>query len=174
MKSAKGGMGKQPKTVTTAFAKAAESASLTHRDGKSAVEGKYRDRIDVKHAGATFTGSVDLDIAFKESEPGSNRWDYGLGLLEPGKPERAVWVEPHSGDSAGEVKKVLAKLDWLEGKLSLKAFAKLKSLTEQTKMLGESPFHWLSSGKVGIRAGSREANMLAIRGMKPPSSHLKL
>ncbi len=174
MKKTKGGLDKQPRAAQTAFEKAALAAGLKAEAGKSAVEGKYRAIIAAKQAKATFTGSVDMDGSFKPSEPKANRWDYGLGLAEPGQPERAVWVEPHSGDSAGEVKKVLAKLDWLEAKLALKEFAKLKCLTEQTRKLGKPRFHWLSSGQVGIRAGSREANMLAVRGMNPPSSHLEI
>lgn len=174
MTKTKGGMGKPPKAAQTAFEKAALAAGLIPEPGKSAVEGKYRALIKAIHPKATFTGSVDMDGAFTRSEPKANRWDYGLGMMEPGQPERAVWIEPHSGDSAGEVKKVLAKLDWLEGKLALTAFAKLNTLTEQTRMLGKPRFHWLSSGQVGIRVGSREAKMLASRGMRPPSSHLEV
>ena len=95
--------------------------------GKGAVEGKYRKVIDTKDGRCT--GSVDLDAACKAEEPGANRWDYGLGFKKVDKPELAIWVEPHSGSSAGEVKAVLAKLDWLEAKLALKPFADLRALT---------------------------------------------
>lgn len=69
---------------------------------------------------------------------------------------------------------MLAKLAWLEAKLELPAFSKLKALTQQTRKVGKRPFHWLASGKVSIRAGTREANMLAVSGLDLPASHLEL
>ncbi|WP_442770622.1 hypothetical protein [Zoogloea ramigera] len=154
------------------FVKAAKKAGLVPEVGKGAVEGKYRKVIDTKDGRCT--GSVDLDAACKAEEPGANRWDYGLGFKKVDKPELAIWVEPHSGSSAGEVKAVLAKLDWLEAKLALKPFADLRALTDEARRQGIKPYVWLSSGTVGIRPGSREANSLAARGMALPRSYLEI
>lgn len=164
--------GKQP--AHTQFEKAARSAKLVPEAGKGAVEGKYRDCIEIQTDKSRFTGSIDIDAAMNKLEPGATRWDYGLGLLEPGHPERAVWVEPHPAGSTREVKVVLAKLDWLEGKLRSAPFAKLRALTQQTRLRDKRPFHWLATGHVSIRPGSREANMLAVKGLSLPSAHLKL
>ena len=156
------------------FVKAAKKAGLQPEAGKGAVERQYRNVITAKDAGTRFTGSVDLDAAFKAEEPGANRWDYGLGLKKGDKPELAIWVEPHPGSSTGEVKTVLAKLDWLEGKLALRHFAGLRELTDEARRQGIMPYVWLSSGPVSIRPGSREANLLAARGMVLPRSYLEI
>ncbi|WP_133066284.1 hypothetical protein [Acidovorax kalamii] len=156
----------------SAFEKAVIAAGLTVATGKTAVDNRYRGQIEGKSANTRFTGSLDMDLAFKLVEARSNRWDFGLGVLPPGKKEFAVWVEPHSASSLGEVKIVLAKLDWLQAKLKQPAFAQLKALTDACREQGHQPFRWMATAHVGIRPGSREANMLAARGMSPPSARV--
>lgn len=146
------------------------AAGLTPEPGKGAVEGGYRGLIDGKMATTRFTGSVDMDAAFEKAEGKANRWDYGLGVRAPGQPECAVWVEPHSAASTSEVKTMLAKLIWLKGKLAQPEFIQLKALTDVCVAQGRRPYHWLASAHVAIRPGSREANMLAARGMDLPKS----
>lgn len=146
------------------------AAGLTPEPGKGAVEGCYRGLIEGKIAKTHFYGSVDMDAAFVKTEGGVHRWDYGLGVRAPGQPECAVWVEPHSAASTGEVKTMLAKLDWLQAKLAQPSFKPLKALTDACVAQGRRPYHWLASANVAIRPGSREANMLAARGMDLPKS----
>lgn len=126
--------------------------------------------IDGKMATTRFTGSVDMDAAFEKAEGKANRWDYGLGVRATGQPECAVWVEPHSAASTSEVQTMLAKLDWLQSKLGQPDFRELKALTDASVLQGRRPYHWLASAHVAIRPGSREANMLAARGMDLPKS----
>ena len=158
--------------ASTAFEKAAQAAGLVAQSGKSAVEGRYRDDITSKNAKTRFTGSVDMDAAFKKAEPSEARWDFGLGVALPGAPECALWVEPHSAASTGEVKKMLAKLDWLQAKLRQPQFKGLKVLTDACIQQKLRPYHWLATAHVAIRPGSREANMLALRGMGLPVSRV--
>lgn len=158
----------------TAFVQAAKAAGLTPEPGKGAVEGKYSASIVATQNGTVFTGSVDLDTQFKQSESHSHRWDYGLGLKERSQPECAVWIEPHSGSSAGEVAVILAKLKWLKAKLDSPPFGPLKALTTEAARQGKTPYVWLASGKVGIRPGSREARQLASVGMRLPVSQVRL
>lgn len=113
----------------SAFEQAAGAAKLGTAAGKSAVDKRYRALIDSKDAKTRFTGSVDMDAAFSPTEPDAHRWDFGLGVQAPGQPECAIWVEPHSAASTGEVKTMLAKLDWLQAKLQQPAFAQLQALT---------------------------------------------
>lgn len=154
----------------SAFERAVAAAGLTSELGKGAVEARYSGLIEGKMATTRFTGSVDMDAAFVKTEGGVNRWDYGLGVHATGQPECAVWVEPHSAASAGEVKTMLAKLDWLQTKLAQPSFKPLKALTDACVAQGRRPYHWLASAHVAIRPGSREANMLAARGMDLPKS----
>ena len=76
----------------SAFEKAATAAGLTAAPGKSAVENRYRGSVEGKTADTRFTGSLDMDAAFKQAEPEANRWDFGVGMHKPGKQEFAVWV----------------------------------------------------------------------------------
>jgi hypothetical protein len=164
-----------PRLVSnSAFTAAVKSAGLEPAAGKEAVKDQYRTRINLKTKGAKFTGSIDLDATFAATEAQAHRWDYGLGIKFSKSSESAVWIEPHSGSSLGEVKTVLAKLDWLQAKLKTRPFQALRSLTDETRRLGIGPFFWLSAGSVGIRRGSREDKMLAQRGMGSPSFHLKI
>lgn len=140
--------------------------------GKGAVEARYSSLIEGKMATTRFTGSVEMDAAFVRAEGRANRWDYGLGVRAPGQPECAVWVEPHSAASTGDVKTMLAKLDWLQAKLAQPSFKPLKALTDACVLQGRRPYHWLASANVAIRPGSREANMLAARGMDLPKSRV--
>lgn len=121
------------------------------------------------------TGSVDMDEGYRAAEPESPRWDYGLGLQRRGESEFAVWVEPHPASSTGEVARIIAKLDWLEGKLAQAEFIALKALTDKAAQSGVFRFHWLAmTGDIRIRPGSREALMLAKRGLRLPTRYLAL
>lgn len=141
----------QKPTASTAFEKAAKAAALPVQPGKTAVQGRYRDAIEGKTAKTRFTGSVDMDAAFKKAEPTTARWDFGMGVALPGQPELALWVEPHSAASTGEVKKILAKLDWLQAKLQQPSFRELKALTDTGAQQGLRPYHWLASANVAIK-----------------------
>lgn len=154
----------------TVFERAAEAAGLSTATGKSAVDKRYRALVEAKDAKTRFTGSVDMDASFSPSEPDAHRWDFGLGVQLPGKPEYAIWVEPHSAASTGEVKTMLAKLDWLKAKLQQPAFTQLQALTQAGVNQGITPFHWLATAHVAIRPGSREALLLAQRGLQLPRS----
>ena len=154
----------------SAFEQAAGAAKLGTAAGKSAVDKRYRALIDSKDAKTRFTGSVDMDAAFSPTKPDAHRWDFGLGVQVPGQPECAIWVEPHSAASTGEVKTMLAKLDWLQAKLQQPAFAQLQALTQACARQGITPFHWLATAHVALRPGSREARLLAQRGLHLPRS----
>ena len=156
----------------SAFAQAVKAAGLTVEAGKGAVESRYRGHVASKLSNTQFTGSLNMDEAFRTAEGQTHRWDYGLGVRLPAKNEMAVWVEPHPASSNGEVKVVLAKLDWLKSKLRLAAFEPLKVLTDECVTQGVRPYRWMASGHVGIRPGSREANLLARAGMDLPSQQV--
>jgi hypothetical protein len=73
------------------------------------------------------------------------------------------------------VDKIIAKLDWLEGKLTQPDFEGLKALTPKSAQAGALRFHWLAmTGDIRIRPGSREAALLSKRGLRLPSRHLVL
>lgn len=93
---------------------AAVAATPSIRDascpGLQALRRTDRDRIV---DGGLAVGSVALDEALVRADPHGNRWDYGIGLPEPGgRGESVLWLEVHHAAS-GETEAVLKKLAWL-------------------------------------------------------------
>ena len=157
--------------ATSRFQQAAADAGLVAQPGKSALAPADRGAVEAKGR-ARFTGSLDLDAAFLAAEPNSPRWDYAVGVA--GSDEKLFWIEPHPASSTGEVARMLAKLDWLKSKLARPEFAALHALTQATSAEGASPFLWLYAGSNRILPNSREARLLASKGLSLPRRHLEL
>lgn len=156
------------------FERAARAAALTAHVGKAAVKGQYR-AVMAAREGYSFTDSVDIDTDLQPIEPGTVRWDYGLGLRDSAGHELAVWVEPHPASGSGEVQRMIDKLEWLKAKLARTEFAELRRLTEVTIGREAHPFRWLAmTGAISIRPGSSEARRLALKGLGLPTRHLVL
>jgi hypothetical protein len=115
------------------FPSAAQSAGLTAKVGKRAIENRYRSNIEATN-GISITYSVEIDSAFVANEPNASRWDYGVGLSK-GNKILAVWVESHGATSTGEVDKMIAKLNWLKGKLCTRQWADLRALSVPSRMI---------------------------------------
>lgn len=157
------------------FEAAAVRAGLSCLAGKASVEAGYRPQIAVRH-GYAHTGSIDLDDAFRTSEPNATRWDYGLGLHASDGTELAIWVEPHPASSSKEVDQMLGKLSWLKAKLDSTPFRGLRALRDATQKQGAHPYRWLTtlSGRICIAPGSKEARRLAQAGLDRPRRQLLL
>lgn len=160
------------KPAVSQFVAAATLAGLPVQPGKGALDSSYRPMVDT--SAATFTASVDMDLAFLASEPQSPRWDYGIGIAEAGNIEKAFWLEPHPASSTGEVQRMLAKLDWLKEKLALPQFSDLRQLTQRASAAGNPVYIWLHSGANRILPNSREARLLASKGLSLPRRHITL
>ena len=109
-------------------------------------------------------GSVDIDTSLKPKFPQSNRWDYAIGYKRSAHGHVVYWVEVHPA-SPGDVKIILAKLDWL-----------LDWLKESNSPLSRVPreFIWVSSGKTILSPRSPEVKKLASRGVRSVGRHLHL
>lgn len=154
------------------FVNAATTAGLSALPGKGALDSGYRPMIEARNA--SFTASLDMDKAFISSEPQAPRWDYGIGTLEAGDIEKAFWLEPHPASSTSEVQRMLAKLEWLKAKLALPQFAALRQLTQRAGAAGNPVYIWLHSGANRISPHSREAKLLASKGLSLPRRHVTL
>jgi hypothetical protein len=146
---------------------------LAPQPGKQALKSSHREAVQLA-AGASFSGSVDIDTHFEPTEGNTRRWDYGLGVLA-GK-ALAYWIEPHPASSTGEAKVMLEKLDWLRGKLGSASFEALLRMTEAAlEASGETPFRWVATtGEISINRGSREARLIAAKGLAFPARSLRL
>jgi hypothetical protein len=118
-------------------------------------------RADKDHVAAEDTrrvaGSVHVDAALKERFPEDNRWDYAVGHQPTNvKGEVVYWIEIHSANS-GEVKVVLAKLEWLQRWLNDSA-PKLKAMPRA--------FIWVSSGKTSFAQPAHQLRRLASLGLR--------
>ena len=98
-------------------------------------------------------GSADIDTCLVSRYPSANRWDYAIGY-----DGRCYFVEVHPA-STSEVTAVIAKKNWL-----------VRWLDHQQSPLLERKhsFHWVATGKVAIRKGSRQHNQLNSSGIKGP------
>lgn len=102
-------------------------------------------------------GSVDLDRALQARCPNDNRWDYGVGHRPENLPtEMVYWIEVHTA-SAGEIKVVLAKLQWLQAWLKERA----PGLNRMRK-----EFIWVSSGKTSFTLTAPQVKKFALRGLQ--------
>lgn len=153
------------------FRDAAKEAGLKSHAGKKAIKPEYGKRLP-DEKGIRFKGSVDLDEQFKEFEPNSNRWDYGVGLND-GK-EFAVWIEMHPASSLEDVKLVLKKLKWLQSKLNSPGFERLFELTDAAEKKGVRAYHWIYKGRAKFRVGGQEEVLLAKVGMNLPGRGLRV
>ena len=96
--------------------------------------GSNRHKIRVNST-RDLTGSVDIDACLARRYPNAPRWDYVFGYKD-----RVYYVEVHQG-RPGEMKSVIAKLDWLRQwrKHSAKS---LESLEHRRT------YHWISTGRI--------------------------
>lgn len=159
--------------ATTPFDGAARAAGLAPQTGKQAMKSSDRKAVQVA-VGARFSGSVDLDAHFKPNEPNAHRWDYGLGVQT--SQALAYWVEPHPASSTGEAKVMLQKLDWLRRKLGSASFGALRKQMDAARAVsGQTPFRWIATaGAIAITRGSREARLIAAKGLAFPVRSLRL
>ncbi len=100
------------------------------------------------------TGSVDLDSAFRPSNPRESVWDYCVGI-STGKAEEIHWIEIHPA-STSEIPVVLKKLAWLK-----------QWLREEGTPLRSFPSHyiWISSGKTRLSPTATQRKIIAREGL---------
>ncbi len=94
-------------------------------------------------------------------EHNANRWDYIVGYRN-----QSYFVEVHPA-STSEVGNIINKLNWLKQWLSINA-------SHLNDIKAANPFHWVSTGRIGILPNSTYSRRLAIAGLGIPKSLLNL
>ena len=122
------------------------------RPGMSALKGDHRNRL--KLGGASPVASIDLDAAFKEAEPNSNRWDY---LLEVSGQVYALEVHPSRESEATRVEK---KAAWVRALIEQRP--NVQAITYRPK---QAVCYWISSGETYVLPTSPMARKLATKGI---------
>ena len=125
--------------------------------------GSHSRSVRTKHRNVSVTGSIDLDSALSAAEPQAARWDYGIGVRTQ-KGEQLEWVEVHPA-SSGEVKVVLAKLDWLKEKIDGWPQANGHGVSQHR-------FHWVPTGSV--RVDEKRRRQMNSKGITLSSAPLSL
>lgn len=119
---------------------------------------RHADRQHVSaHDTRRLTGSVDVDTSLKVRYPRESRWDYAVGHQPANRDDEMVyWIEIHPA-SDGDVKVVIAKLQWLKGWLK-----------DQAPALDAMPreFIWVSSGKTSFTLASPQQKRFALLGLQ--------
>jgi hypothetical protein len=110
-------------------------------------------------------GSVDVDTAWQKLDPHGNRWDFGIAYQHTNRDEEFVyWVELHTA-SDSQVKKVIAKANWL-----------LNWLRNGGKLLAafEREIIWVSSGKTSFTLTAPQKKQMAMAGLTHCGSKLRI
>ena len=132
------------------------------RPGLQAL-GSNSNKIDVGNK--TLEGSVDIDTCLRRIYPNDPRWDYVFGYNG-----KVYYVEVHEA-TIGEVKKVIAKVEWLKKWLH-RAAPNLKDLPTSGK------YYWITTGKNPFRERDRRYRSSIIRlaknNIESPKSRLNL
>ena len=130
------------------------------KNGLQALKRQNRNQIKC-NASRDLKGSVDIDPCLRERYPTEPRWDYVFGYKD-----RIYYMEIHPAGSTGEVKRIVAKLEWL------KQWRKL-SAPSLEDLEGQSTYHWISTGKTAssVKRG-KYLQILAQNGIRGPEAVL--
>ena len=150
-------------TFQQAVVQTADLGASTFRYGLQAL-GNDSNKVHLANT-RSLVGSVALDNALRATYPNAPRWDYGVGIKKSAR-DSAVWIELHPA-STSDVATFLNKLDWLRNWLKNRA-PKLHELT------ASQSFHWVATGGVHIRQGSRQARQLHMAGLSLPRRQIVL
>ncbi len=119
-----------------------------------------QDSVHVGKRSATkLTTSVDIDSAFKASQPTAARWDYGVGQQQGGL-EIVHWIEVHSAGGGNSITQMRNKLDWLRAWLHGKPLAAYPRAVV-----------WVASGKSAFNARDPKLRALAQAGLRFAGGH---
>lgn len=154
-------------TFEAALKAAGPPAADHFKPGLQALGG-YANRIMCSEP-RRFRGSVDLDSAFRHTQPHANRWDFGLGFSENGG-ESAIWIEVHPATTS-EVKTVLEKLSRLQEWLNRDA-PHLRKIT--TRKSGARNYFRIATAGVHINRSSPQFRRLSEAGLDTPRRILDL
>ncbi len=97
-------MARKPATLNTVPAAA-------HQPGLRALDNDNQNKLNL--TGLQVQESVNLDQAFKASEPNATRWDYYIGLTRHGE----IYLEVHKLNDT-ELDKLFKKAEWLRSKIA--------------------------------------------------------
>ena len=143
------------------------------RPGKSALTRDHASQLDCADS-SRWSGSLDIDAALRlvGEHARANRWDYGVGYVDPAGIERAVWIEVHSAETS-EVAVVIRKLRWLKDYLATHALT-LRQLTLAGDDAQVARYVWIASGRYNIPPNSPQLRSLATAGLNRPRGRLVL
>lgn len=156
-------------TFAEAVAVAPRPVAAALMPGKQALSKAHRAQVLCKDE-SRWTGSIELDEALKKDpeHAEANRWDYGLGYMDPDGRESALWVEVHSAETS-KVSEVINKLKWLKRYLPENC-PELWALT--LKAPENLRFVWVASGRFAILQNSPQMRALRSAGLDPPVQRL--
>ena len=112
-----------------------------------------------KRPTTTLTTSVDIDTAYRASQPNAARWDYGVAQKQNGK-ELIHWIEVHPAGGANSISHMQSKLRWLRDWLHGKPLAAYPRAVV-----------WVASGKSAFNARDPKIRTLALAGLQFVGGH---
>jgi hypothetical protein len=123
-----------------------------------------RKRIDTT-APRRLKGSIDIESRLQPIYPEERQWDYAVGFSPAGFQEEVIyWIEVHPATD-GEIKVVLAKLEFLQSWLRSNG-RKLDGM--------HRVFIWVSSGKTSFTPTSPQQKRFALLGLHHTGRFFKI
>ncbi len=111
------------------------------------------------------SGSVDVDTAWLQLDPHGNRWDFAIAYQHANRAEEFVyWVELHTA-SDSQVKKVIAKANWLLNWLKTSG---------QRLNAFEREILWVASGATTFTLTSFQKKQMALAGLQHRGKVLRI
>lgn len=124
------------------------------RSHLDALKKAHQNRIHARRPSRA-TGSVDIDAALQAAHPNAHRWDYAVGYRINNQEDKAYFIEVHPAE-AGEVSRVLRKMQWLQCWMQGKAVDEVRP----------REFVWVSAGGNKIPPNSPHQRRLNGHGLK--------
>ena len=112
-----------------------------------------------KRPATRLSTSIDIDSAFRASQPMAARWDYGVGQRR-GEREIVHWIEVHPAGGGNNISQMQNKLNWLRSWLHGKPLANY-----------ERQVVWVASAKSALNARDPQLKALAQAGLRFAGGH---
>jgi len=113
----------------------------------------------------SLTGSVDIDLAYRDTDPHGNRWDFAIAYQHTNREAECIyWVELHTASNS-EIKKVIKKAAWLRDWLN-----NTGTLLEKF----ERDILWVSSGSTRLALSAPQQKQMAQAGLQQTGSRLHI
>jgi hypothetical protein len=138
-----------------------QTPSLKFCQGLNALAGNERQHIQAADT-RCLSGSVNLDAAYKKSQPNASRWDYGVAYRQTA--ETVYWVEIHPAANS-HISDIIDKKNWL-----------VNWLNNDGRVFNAFPRHivWVATGNATLATKDPKRRRLETAGVRYAGNTLRI